>query len=401
MPNPTKPIALRPSAGGPIPYGRQDITEADVRAVAETLRADYLTQGPRVEEFEAAFATYVGARYAIAVANGTAALHLCALALGVGPGTRVITSPVTFAASGNCVRFCGGEVWFADIDPTTLVLDVSSVRELLDRYPRGYFSGVIPVDLAGYPVDVEAYRRLADEYGLWIIEDACHAPGATRTASDGTRYRAGSGKFAELAIFSFHPVKHIACGEGGMVTTNDGELAQRIRKLRTHGITKDERDFQGPSHGGWYMEMQELGFNYRMPDILCALGTSQLARATEGLARRRELAQRYDTAFRTQRGVRTFATFGPSFEHAFHLYVIHVDHRGDLYDHLRQQGVYTQVHYIPLHRMPYYAAIDYSEADLQNADAYYEGALSLPMFPTLTNLEQDRIIELVVKFVKK
>ena len=389
---------LRPDDAGPIPYGRQDVTDADLAAVAETLRADYLTQGPKVTEFEEAFAEYCGAKHAVAVANGTAALHLCALALGVARGTRVITSPITFAASGNCVRYCDGEVWFADIDPETLVLSLGSTRELIESHPPGFFAGIIPVDFAGYPVNMEAFRALADEHGLWIIEDACHAPGASRTASDGTSYNTGSGRFSDLAIFSFHPVKHIACGEGGMITTSDDGIAQHLRRLRTHGITKDDSELRKSGVGGWYMEMQELGFNYRMPDILCALGISQLARAENGLTRRREIARRYDAAFAKTDGVRTFKTFGSGFGHAFHLYVIHVDDRRGLYDHLRENRVYAQVHYVPLHTMPYYADIGYDEADLREAEVYYAGGLSLPMYPTLSQGQQERVIRLVQDF---
>ncbi|MBC8082721.1 MAG: aminotransferase class I/II-fold pyridoxal phosphate-dependent enzyme, partial [Hymenobacter sp.] len=210
----------------PLPYGRQHITEADIAAVADTLRSDYLTQGPKVGEFEAQFATYVGARYAVAVSNGTAALHLCALALGVQPGQRVITTPITFAASANCVRYCGGEVHFADINPATALLDLQAVRQLLESQPKGYFHGLIPVDFAGLPVDLEEARELADEFGLWLIEDSCHAPGGFFTDSQGRRQQCGNGQFADLAIFSFHPVKHIATGEGGMITTNRADLYQ-------------------------------------------------------------------------------------------------------------------------------------------------------------------------------
>ncbi len=218
----------------PIPYGRQTITEADVAAVVEALSSDYLTQGPRVEAFERAFAAHVGAPYAVAVANGTAALHLCALALDVQPGQRVITSPITFVASANCVRYCGGTVEFADIDPDTFCLDIAQVRRRLEAAPRGTYAGLIPVDFAGYPVDLPAWRALADAFGLWIIEDACHAPGAARPS-----HRAGDGQFADLAIFSFHPVKHVATGEGGMITTARRDLYERLLLLRTHGITKD------------------------------------------------------------------------------------------------------------------------------------------------------------------
>ena len=208
----------------PIPYGRQHITEADIQAVIETLQSDYLTQGPKIAEFEAAFAQYIGCQYAVAVANGTAALHLCTLALEVSPGHKVITTPITFAASSNCVRYCGGEVVFADIDPDTYLLDINQVKKLLEAAPAGTYQGIIPVDFAGRAVNLEAFRQLADEHGLWIIEDACHAPGGYFTDHSGQQQHCGNGQFADLAIFSFHPVKHIATGEGGMITTINEQL---------------------------------------------------------------------------------------------------------------------------------------------------------------------------------
>ena len=223
-----------------IPYGKQNITQADIDAVVEVLKADYLTQGPKIKEFEDAFASYVDAKFAVAVSNGTAALHLCALALNVSEGQKVITTPITFAASANCVKYCGGEVVFGDIDPETYLLDINSVRELLEASPKGTYSGVIPVDFAGRAVDLEAYRNLANDYGLWIIEDACHAPGGSFVKTNGRESKCGSGEFADLAIFSFHPVKHIASGEGGMITTNDESLYDKLRALRTHGIVKND-----------------------------------------------------------------------------------------------------------------------------------------------------------------
>ncbi|MTB53183.1 UDP-4-amino-4,6-dideoxy-N-acetyl-beta-L-altrosamine transaminase [Lewinella sp. W8] len=393
-----------------IPYGRQHITDDDIAAVAEALRHDYLTTGPGVAAFEHAFADYVGARYAVAVANGTAALHLCTLALGVKEGHRVITSPITFAASANCVRYCGGEVWFADIDPDTLTLDLTRVRELIETHPPGFFHGIIPVDFAGYPVNMEAFRALAEEHNLWIIEDACHAPGGYFHDSEGQKQLCGNGQYADLAIFSFHPVKHIACGEGGMVTTNDPALHEQLLQLRTHGITRDRSIFVGEDHGGWYMEMQQLGYNYRIPDILCALGLSQLKRAEAGMARRQEIARYYDLAF-ADLGVAAGAKPDPAVKliyhgvpegnllHAFHLYVIEVEDRKGLYDYLRNHGIYAQVHYIPVHTMPYYQKIGYEEADLKVAEAYYSRALSLPMYPSLTEEEQRFVIETIEAFV--
>jgi UDP-4-amino-4,6-dideoxy-N-acetyl-beta-L-altrosamine transaminase len=383
----------------PLPYGRQHISEADIAAVVETLRSDFLTQGPRVTEFETRFAAYVGAKHAVAVSNGTAALHLCALALGVQLGQRVITTPITFAASANCVRYCGGEVHFADIDPATGLIDLEQVRILLEAQPKGYFTGLIPVDFAGLAVDMEAARALANEFGLWIIEDACHAPGGFFVDSEGKQRNCGSGQLAELAIFSFHPVKHIATGEGGMITTNDDALARHLRRLRTHGIERDATGLLRQDEGGWYMEMQELGYNYRISDILCALGISQLSRADEGLARRRALAATYDAAFAAVPGVDVLAPGQPG--HAYHLYVIQVANRRGLYEYLRTKNILAQVHYVPVHRMPYYEKLGWKAGDFPHAEAYYARCLSLPLYPTLTDEEQAYVIDCVREFTTR
>jgi UDP-4-amino-4,6-dideoxy-N-acetyl-beta-L-altrosamine transaminase len=380
-----------------LPYGRQFISDADVAAVVETLRSDFLTQGPRVAEFEAAFAAYVGAKHAVAVTNGTAALHLCALALGVQPGQRVITTPITFAASANCVRYCGGEVHFADIDPATGLLDLQAVKALLEAHPKGHFTGLIPVDFAGLAVNMEEARALADEFGLWIIEDACHAPGGFFVDSQGTERHCGSGQLAELAIFSFHPVKHIATGEGGMVTTNDDALARHLRRLRTHGIEREATGLLRQDEGGWYMEMQELGYNYRISDINCALGLSQLGRAEAGLARRRQLAAQYDAAFADLPGVTVLAPGQPG--HAYHLYVVQVANRRDFYEFLRTKSILAQVHYVPVHRMPYYEKLGWQAGDFPHAEAYYSRCLSLPLYPTLTDEEQAYVVACVQEFL--
>ena len=391
MPDP----AFQPTR--PLPYGRQHITDADVAAVAATLQADYLTQGPTVAEFEKQFAAYVGAQYAVAVSNGTAALHLCALALNVQPGQRVITTPLTFSASANCVRYCGGEVHFADIDPNTGLVDLGLVRQLLAAHPKGYFTGLIPVDFAGLAVDLEQARRLADEFGLWIIEDSCHAPGGFFLDSRGQEQRCGNGQFADLAIFSFHPVKHIATGEGGMITTNNEQLFRHLLRLRTHGITRDPADLVRESEGGWYMEMQELGYNYRLPDFNCALGLSQLSRANEGIARRRQLAAQYDAAFAAMPGVTVLAPGRPG--HAYHLYVIEVADRKGLYDFLKTRQIFAQVHYIPVHRMPYYEGLGWKAGDFPLAEEYYAHCLSIPLFPTLTDEEQGYVVACIAEFV--
>lgn len=381
----------------PIPYGHQHITEEDIQAVVETLKSDYLTQGPKITEFEQAFAEYVGAKYAVAVNNATAGLHLAADALGVKPGGKVIVTAMTFAASANCIRYCGGEVVFCDIDPQTYLMDFRKLQELLASYPKGTFKGIVPVDFAGYPHRMEEFRQLADEYGLWIIEDACHAPGGYFIDSKGEKQRCGNGKFADAAVFSFHPVKHIATGEGGMVTTNDKALYERLCLLRTHGITRNPERLH-ENHGGWYYEMQELGYNYRMTDFQAALGISQLKRADEGLCRRQEIAARYNEAFRNIKEIKTpFAA--PDVLHAYHLYIIQVPDRLGLYNYLRENGIYAQVHYVPLHLMPYYRQFGNRKGDLPVVEEYYQHCLSLPMFPTLTGEEQEYVIEKVIEFV--
>jgi UDP-4-amino-4,6-dideoxy-N-acetyl-beta-L-altrosamine transaminase len=382
----------------PIPYGRQYISEEDIKAVIETLQSDYLTQGPKIAEFEKAFADYVGSKYAVAVSNGTAALHLCAMAMDVKPGEKVITTPITFAASANCIRYCGAEVVFADIDPSTYLLDINKVRELLEASPKGTYAGIIPVDFAGRAVNLEQFRMLASEFNLWMIEDACHAPGAYFTDSKGNKQLCGNGNYADLAIFSFHPVKHIACGEGGMITTNDETLYKRLLKLRTHGIVKDDSqysnsiDFAGgtDTYPLWYMEMQELGYNYRLTDFQAALGSSQLKRADQGLEKRKEIAKRYSDAFSGKDFI--VGQSGIVEGHAYHLYIIEVKNRLGLYNFLRTQGIYAQIHYIPCHLMPYYRQQGWNEGDLPHAETYYRHCISLPMYPTLTDTEQDFVI---------
>ena len=398
-----------------ISYGKQNITQEDIAAVTDALQSDYLTQGPKIAEFESKFAQYIGSKYAVAVANGTAALHLCTLALGVTEGDKVITTPLTFAASANCVKYCGGEVIFSDIDPLTYLIDIESVKNKLALVPTGTYKGLIVVDFAGRAVNLEDFKKLADDYNLWIIEDACHAPGGYFVDSKGNTQNCGNGNFADLAIFSFHPVKHIACGEGGMITTNDLALYEKLLMLRTHGITKISSDFINSTSfangelplleedqnkfPAWYMEMQELGFNYRLTDFQAALGISQLDRADNGLKRRREVASKYEKAFEGKSWMRTQS--GNIEGHAYHLYIIEVDKRLELYNFLKTKNIYTQVHYIPTHLMPYYREFGWNEGDMPIAENYYKGCLSLPMYPTLTDEEQDFVINQIVHFFEK
>lgn len=390
-----------------IPYGRQHITDEDINVVVETLKSDYLTQGPKINDFEKAFAEYVGSKYAVAVSNGTAALHLCALALEVEKGDKVITTPITFAASANCIRYCGGEVVFSDIDPNTYLLDIKKVKQLLNKSPKGTYKGIIPVDFAGRSNDLEAYRKLADEFDLWIIEDSCHAPGGNFKDSNGNDQLCGNGAFADLAIFSFHPVKHIASGEGGMITTNDKSLFKKLLNLRTHGIVKDTNLYKNSidlaggetEYPGWYMEMQDLGFNYRLTDFQAALALSQLSRAKEGIKRRRQIASIYFNAFQDKVFIK--GQSGLIKGHAYHLYVIEVDDRLGLYNHLRSKKIFSQIHYIPCHLMPYYQKFGWKEGDFPKAENYYKHCISLPMYPALTDEEQHFVIREINKFYSK
>jgi UDP-4-amino-4,6-dideoxy-N-acetyl-beta-L-altrosamine transaminase len=401
----------------PIPYGTQHITDEDISAVTETLKADYLTQGPKVEEFDEAFADYIGSDYAVAVSNGTAALHLAVLALGIEPGQKVITTPITFAASANCVKYAGGEVDFVDIYPGTFLMDLELLEKKLSNSKENEYAGIIPVDFTGLAVDTERLKAIADKYDLWILEDACHAPGGSFENSKDKQVFCGDCRYVDAAIFSFHPVKHIAAGEGGMVTTNNEKIKDKLKKLRTHGITKDEAKFvndkelangiatQGSrlttqDYPGWYYEMQNLGYNYRLTDIQSTLGLSQLQRADEGLRKRRSIARKYDEAFD---GIETITTQHITNNqrdnhHAFHLCVIKVDNRKELYDYLKQQQIFSQIHYIPVHLLPYYKQFGWEKGDLPKAEQYYEQCISLPMYPMLENEEQEFVLKVINQF---
>lgn len=396
-----------------IPYGKQYITDKDIDVVIETLRSDFLTQGPTIFEFEKKFADYIGCHYAVAVSNGTAALHLAAMAMDVAEETNVITTPITFVASANCIRYCGGSVWFTDIDPDTYLIDITKLEALILSKPKSFFKGIIPVDFGGYAVNLEQIRKLADKHGLWIIEDACHAPGGYFINSKREKQNCGNGKYADLAIFSFHPVKHIATGEGGMITTNNEDLYNRLMALRTHGIKRDSNKFtnsledaigqksfpEGSNWPGWYMEMQELGYNYRLTDFQAALGISQLKRADAGLEKRKQIADKYAKAFKDMPWLKGQSGFVEG--HAYHLYIIEVQDRLGLYNALKEKNIYSQVHYIPAHLMPYYQEAGWRKGDLPVAEEYYSGCLSLPMYPTLTEEEQAYVIETIKDFFEK
>ena len=378
-----------------IPYGKQTITENDINAVVDVLKSDYLTCGPIVEEFENKFANFTGAKFAVAVSNGTAALHLSALALGVKTGSNVITSPITFAASANCVEFCDGNVLFCDIDPKNYCLSLDKLKNTLETSSEK-INGVITVNYAGFPQNLEELKKLSDKYDFWIIEDACHSPGAEFLDSEKNWQICGNGKFADTTVFSFHPVKHIACGEGGMITTNNEELYNKIKLFRSHGITKDPSEMS-ENHGGWYQEMITLGYNYRLSDIQCALGISQLTRINENVEQRRKIASMYNTAFEELDEITT--PFEPDgFKNSYHLYVIQIEKRKKLYDFLKEKGIFTQVHYIPLHQMPYYKN-KYPNNSHINSETFYSKCLSLPMYSGLKNSEQEYVINSVLEFI--
>lgn len=375
----------------PIPYGRQEITAEDEQAVLNVLRSDYLTQGPAVSDFEKSFSDYIGAKHSIAVSNGTAALHLACLVLGIPKGKKVITTPITFAASANAVLYCGGEVEFVDIDKETYCLDLRLVEEKLKADPEAY-CGIISVDFAGHPSALSELRKIADKFGVWIIEDACHAPGATYT-NDGKIFKCGSGIHADVAIFSFHPVKHIATGEGGMLTTQSDDLANKLKILRTHGIVKDHSLLK-ENHGGWYNEMQFLGYNYRIADISCALGISQLRRASSNLNKRQYIADYYNKNL-TSKLIKPFVA--PENLHAYHLYVIKTERRKELYDYLKEHQILSQVHYLPVYKHPYWKKLKNWEPCVE-AEKFYLECLSLPIYPSLTGDQLKYIADTINHF---
>lgn len=381
----------------PIPYGHQYITDEDIAAVVEALKSDYLTQGPKIKEFETDFSAVCGCDNTVMVSNGTAGLHLAALALDIKPGDKIITTPITFVASANGFRYCGAEITFCDIDPKTYLLDLNKLEEILKKSPIGTYKAVVPVDFAGYPYDVEKLSILADKYKFAIVEDACHAPGGYFIDSKGEKCKVGNGKYSDMTIFSFHPVKHIATGEGGAVTTNNEALFQKLALYRTHGITKDP-NLMTKNDGGWYYEMQELGYNYRITDFQAALGVSQLKRLDWSIQRRHEIAEKYNQAFADTPLKTPFVADNVC--HAYHLYIIQTEKRKELYYYLRKNNIFAQVLYVPAHTMPYYKQFGWKEGDCPVAEDYYKHCLALPMFPTLTEEEQQYVIEKVLELVK-
>lgn len=372
-----------------IPYGRQWLDDEDIQAVAEVMRSDFITTGPKADKFEQEVAEYTGANYAVAVSNGTAALHLACLAAGIQPGDEVITTAMTFAASANCVLYCGGRPVFADIDPITYNIDPEDVRRKITSRTKA----VIPVHFAGQPCRMDEIHQLAEEYGLTVIEDGAHALGA--------EYKEKKiGGLSQMTTFSFHPVKPITTGEGGMVVTNDEKLYRRLKLLRSHGITREE-DLMEKNEGGWYYEQLELGYNYRMTDIQAALGSSQLKKLDGFLARRKEIADIYNQAFAAEPGMILPAVI-PEAESGWHLYVIQAIKRDrkEVYDALREAGLNINVHYIPVYHHPYYRNHGYVDVFCPNAEQLYQRMVSLPIFPALKEEEQEYVIDAVKQAVR-
>lgn len=376
-----------------IPYGRQDIRQEDIDAVVEVLRSDFLTQGPRVPAFEAAVAERVGAAHGVATNSATSALHVACLALGVGPGDLVWTSANTFLASANCARYCGADVDFVDIDPRTWNLSVDALRAKLEEAERAgrLPKVVIPVHLCGQACELAPIAELAQRYGFRVLEDASHAIGG--------RYRdtpVGDCRYSDIAVFSFHPVKIITTAEGGLATTQDAELAERMRLFRSHGMTRDPERMVGESPGPWYYEMVALGYNYRMTDLHAALGISQLERLTEIVARRHELARAYDEALAEL--PLQLPWNHPDTYSALHLYPVRLrpdtcrrGHR-EAFVELRERGIGVNLHYIPVPTQPYYRDLGFRPGQFPEAERYHAEAISLPMYPTLTEGQQQEVV---------
>lgn len=394
-----------------IPYGRQSIDDADIEAVVKVLKSDYLTTGPAVAAFEKKVADYVGAKYAVAVSNGTAALHVACLAAGIGDGDEVITTPITFAASANCVLYCGGTPVFADIDPDTYNISPEELESKITPQTKA----IIPVHYTGQPCDMDAILEIARKRDLLVIEDGAHALGASYKGKK-------IGSIADMTCFSFHPVKPVTTGEGGMIVTDNEELYRKLVLYRSHGITRDkdmmqqyEDQLQQSSDqalqeavdmlrgdvmdpGGWYYQQLELGYNYRITDISCALGVSQMDKLDHFLERRRQIAKKYDEAFADISQIKT-PWQQEGCQSGWHLYMIQTMERSrrEVFDGLRQAGIGVNVHYIPVYRHPYYQRNGYAGVHCLNAEAFYERAVSLPIFPGLTEKQQDYVIEHVIK----
>lgn len=373
-----------------IPYGRQTIEEDDIQAVVDVLKSDYLTTGPKITEFEQKVADYVGVKYAVAVSNGTAALHAACFAAGIGEGDEVITTPLTFAASSNCVLYCGGTPVFADVDPRTYNIDPADIERKITPKTKA----IIAVHLAGQPCDLDAIHKIAREHHLLVIEDGAHALGSVYK---GKRI----GGLSDMTTFSFHPVKPITTGEGGMIVTNNEDLYKKLVMFRSHGITRDE-SLMKRNDGPWFYQQLDLGYNYRITDIQCALGCSQMNKIDRFLARRKEIVKRYNEAFANCENIVTPYQL-PETESGWHLYIIQVKNceRRDVFEKLRKAGIGVNVHYIPVYMHPYFQEHGYKEVHCKNAEEIYSHIISLPLYPSLTEKEQQYVIDEVKCTVNK
>jgi UDP-4-amino-4,6-dideoxy-N-acetyl-beta-L-altrosamine transaminase len=383
-----------------IPYGKQDISAEDIAAVSEVLRSDFLTQGPVVPRFEEAVAEAAKAKYGVAVNSATSALHIACLALGVGPGDRVWTSPVTFVASANCALYCGADISFVDIDPDTYNLCPKALEQklILAKHEGTLPKVIIPVHLAGQSCDMTAIAALAKQYDVRVIEDASHAIGAEYAGE-----AVGSCRFSDIAVFSFHPVKIVTTGEGGVAVTNDAQLAERMQRLRSHGITRDPELMTKAPDGAWYYQQIELGFNYRMTEMQAALGLSQMQRLSSFVERRRELAKKYNALLSDlpitlpQQHVETASSW--------HLYIVrfHLSTIGktqtQIFDECRAAGIGVNLHYIPVHLQPYYSDLGFEQGDYPVAEAYYANAISIPLFHSMTDAQQDEVVRVLKEII--
>ena len=376
-----------------IPYGRQDITQADIDAVTEVLKSDFLTQGPKIAEFEEKFAKLCGVKYAVALSSCTAALHLACLALDLKEGESAWTSPNTFVATSNGALYCGADVDFVDIDPDTWNMSVSALEEkLIAAEKNGSLPKIVlPVHFAGQSCDMEAIHKLSKRYNFKIVEDAAHCIGASYKGKP-----VGTCDYSDMAVFSLHPVKIITSGEGGMITTNSKETYEKLLRLRTHGITKDPALMAEKDGGAWYFEQQDLGYHYRLTDIQAALGISQMDRLDQYIARRRELVERYQSRLASL-PLQLPANI-PDSDSSWHIYVVMLTPevaktRREVFDAMRGAGIGVNVHYIPVYRHPYYKELGFKAADYPETEKYYESAITLPLFPTLTNEQQDYICD--------
>ena len=381
-----------------INYGKQTIESMDISAVSDVLNSDWLTQGPKVSEFESALAEYCGATFAVVVSNGTAALHLANLVISEEKNSTVLTTPNSFLATSNSIIYAGNHPGFIDIDKESFTIDPGKIEEYIELNPEKNISGIIPVHFGGVVSEMDRIFEIAKKNNLKVIEDACHALGGNWQDNKGKNQTVGNCSHSDMTIFSFHPVKQMTTGEGGAILTNNQKLYNKLIELRSHGMTKDPMLMQ-EYHGEWYYEMHDLGFNYRITDIQAAIGIEQLKRMENWKKERREIVRNYDDAFECINGISHQKHPDINGEYSYHLYVIQSERRDELYSYLKKNDVNTQVHYIPIHLQPYYRnKFGYKTGDFPNAESYYKKALSLPLYPGLKKIEQEKVINLVKKF---